>query len=546
MKQEMLINVAQPEECRIAIVEDGRLEELYIERTTQDSYVGNIYKGVVVNLEPSIQAAFVDFGVGRNGFLHISDVEPNYFRQGGYDPEKIFDVNAPAEALVGARNGNETNGGNSSSRASNRRNNRYRNANRPRVKPPIQSIFRRGDEVIVQVIKEGIGSKGPTLSTYISIPGRYLVLMPALGRVGISRKIEDEATRRRLRDIMVELHPPKGLGFIVRTAGADRTRKELSRDLAYLLRLWKVIAKRIKTLPGPVDIYQESDMIIRTIRDIFSSDVGTIVIDEPTAYERAKEFLHMVMPRRVDCLQLYEGKEPLFDRYGIEKEIAMIHQRKVPLPEGGSIVIDQTEALVAIDVNSGNFRADDSAEETAYQINLMAAKEIARQIRLRDLGGVIVNDFIDMRKERHRRGVERALRNAVRRDRARTKILRTSPFGLIEMTRQRIRPSLKRTLYQDCPLCHGAGLVKTAETMAIETLRKLILVAQTKSAAEISITVADEVAAYLNNKKRRQLNELEEKNNLHLRVIGEKHVSPEHLAIEVRDAQGRAVPVDLD
>ncbi|RMF97200.1 MAG: Rne/Rng family ribonuclease [Planctomycetota bacterium] len=541
MKQEMLINVAQPEECRIAIVEDGRLEELYIERTTQDSYVGNIYKGVVVNLEPSIQAAFVDFGVGRNGFLHISDVEPNYFRQGGYDPDKIFDVNAPAEALVGARNGN---GGNGPSRQSNRRNNRYRNANRPRVKPPIQSIFRRGDEVIVQVIKEGIGSKGPTLSTYISIPGRYLVLMPALGRVGISRKIEDEATRRRLRDIMLELNPPKGLGFIVRTAGADRTRKELSRDLAYLLRLWKVIAKRIKTLPGPVDIYQESDMIIRTIRDIFSSDVGTIVIDEPSAYERAKEFLHMVMPRRVDCLQLYEGKEPLFERYGIEKEIAMIHQRKVPLPEGGSIVIDQTEALVAIDVNSGNFRADDSAEETAYQINLMAAKEIARQIRLRDLGGVIVNDFIDMRKERHRRGVERALRNAVRRDRARTKILRTSPFGLIEMTRQRIRPSLKRTLYQDCPLCQGAGLVKTAETMAIEVLRKLILVAQTKSAAEISITVADEVATYLNNKKRRQLNELEENNHLVLRIIGEKHVSPEHLVIEARDAQGRNVPID--
>ncbi len=216
-------------------------------------------------------------------------------------------------------------------------------------------------------------------------------------------------------------------------------------------------------------------MIIRTIRDIFTGDVDAIYIDEPTAYERAKEFLQIVMPRYVNRLQLYEGKEPLFHKYNLDDEIACIHQRKVPLRQGGSIVIDQTEALVAIDVNSGNFRADDSAEETAYQMNLLAAREIARQLRLRDLGGVIVNDFIDMRKERHRRGVERALRDAVKRDRARTKILRTSPFGLIEMTRQRIRPSLKRSVYKDCPGCTGSGVVKTAESMAIEVVRLLIL-----------------------------------------------------------------------
>ena len=272
--------------------------------------------------------------------------------------------------------------------------------------------------MLVQVIKEGIGTKGPTLSTYISIPGRYLVLMPALGRIGVSRKIEDEEVRRRLRDVMLELNPPRGVGFIVRTAGSDRSKRELSRDLAYLLRLWKVIVRRIKKLPAPVDIYQESDMIIRTIRDIFTADVDTIYIDEKSAYERAREFLQLVMPRYVNRLQFYEGKEPLFYRYGLDEEIAKIHQRKVPLKAGGSIVIDQTEALVAIDVNSGNFRAEDSAEETAYQMNILAAKEIARQIRLRDLGGVIVNDFIDMHKEKHRRGVERALRDAVKRDRA--------------------------------------------------------------------------------------------------------------------------------
>ena len=277
--------------------------------------------------------------------------------------------------------------------------------------------------------------------------------MPGLNRVGVSRKIADEGQRRKLREIMNELNPPKGLGFIVRTAGLDRTKRELARDLAYLLRLWQVILRRIKQAKAPAPIYQESDMITRTIRDIFTADIDTIWIDEPAAFERAQEFLQVVMPKFVDRLKLYDEKEPLFHKYGIEDEIAKIQQRHVPLPDGGSIVIDQTEALVAIDVNCGNFRVENDAEETAYQMNLQAAKEIARQLRLRDLGGVIVNDFIDMRDERHRRGVEKALRDAIKRDRARTKILRMTQFGIIEMTRQRIRPSLKRSVYEDCPHC---------------------------------------------------------------------------------------------
>ena len=409
------------------------------------------------------------------------------------------------------------------------------------MKPPIQEILRRGDEVLVQVIKEGIGTKGPTLSTYISIPGRYLVLMPALGRVGVSRKIEDDDVRRKLRDVMLELNPPKGLGFIIRTAGIDRTKKELSRDLAYLLRLWKVIVRRIKKYPGPIDIYEESDMIIRTIRDIFTGEVDSIYIDEAAAHERAKEFLQIVMPRYVHRLQLYEGKEPLFHRYRLDEEIGRIHEREVPLRQGGSIVVDQTEALVAIDVNSGNFRADDSAEETAYQMNLLAAREIARQLRLRDLGGVIVNDFIDMRKERHRRGVERALRDAVKRDRARTKILRTSPFGLIEMTRQRIRPSLKRSVFKDCPGCEGTGVVKTAESMAIEVVRMLILASQQEDASKVAVTVADEVATYLNNKKRRELAKIEDDAGISVQIYGREGVPPEHLVVECFEAGGRDV-----
>jgi ribonuclease E len=537
MKQEMLINVSQPEECRIAIVEDAVLEELYIERTSQDNYVGNIYKGRVVNLEPSIQAAFVDFGVGRNGFLHISDIEPQYFRQGGYDPNKPIE---PSGSRRGRDNDDDDEDEDGDGEAP-RPKRRLRPGARPRVKPPIQEILRRGDEVLVQVIKEGIGTKGPTLSTYISIPGRYLVLMPALGRVGVSRKIEDDDLRRKLRDIMLELNPPKGLGFIIRTAGIDRTKKELSRDLAYLLRLWKVIVRRIRKYPAPIDIYEESDMIIRTIRDIFTGDVDSIYIDEPAAYERAKEFLQIVMPRYVSRLQLYEGKEPLFHKYALDQEISRIHQREVPLRQGGGIVIDQTEALVAIDVNSGNFRTEDSAEETAYQMNLLAAKEIARQLRLRDLGGVIVNDFIDMRKERHRRGVERALREAVRRDRARTKILRTSPFGLIEMTRQRIRPSLKRSVFKDCPGCDGTGVVKTAESMAIEVVRLMILAAQREDVARVTITVSDEVATYLNNKKRRELAKIEDDGHIQIQILGSESVIPEHLLIECHDTNGREV-----
>jgi len=545
MKQEMLINVRQPEECRIAIIEDGILEELYVERTGQDNYVGNIYKGIVVNLEPSIQAAFVDFGVGRNGFLHISDVEPQYFRQGGFDPNKPLEPNgsrrsAKPRPSVGSEADDleEVDDGPSPPRSRPRT---FRAGSRPRIKPPIQDILRRGDEVLVQVIKEGIGTKGPTLSTYASIPGRYLVLMPALGRVGVSRKIEDEDVRRRLRDVMNELSPPKGLGFIVRTAGSDRTKKELSRDLAYLLRLWKVIVRRIKKTKAPTDIYEENDMIIRTIRDIFTAEVDTIYIDEPSAYERAREFLQLVMPRYVNRLQLYEGKEPLFHKYGMDQEIAKIHRREVPLKQGGSIVIDQTEALVAIDVNSGSFRADDSAEETAYQMNLLAAKEIARQIRLRDLGGVVVNDFIDMRKEKHRRSVERSLRDATKRDRARTKILRTSPFGLVEMTRQRVRPSLKRSVYRDCPICNGTGIVKSAESMAIEAIRALILASQRSEVASVAITVDSDVAEYLNNKKRRELARLEDEADLTVQIISDKGVAPEHLEVECRDAEGREV-----
>jgi ribonuclease E len=303
----------------------------------------------------------------------------------------------------------------------------------------------------------------------------------------------------------------------------------LQRDLAYLSRLWQVVVRRIRKLKSPAEIYQESDLITRTIRDTFTSDIDSIVVDEPGAYEHAQEFLQIVMPRYAERLKLYDGQEPLFHKYGIEAEIHRIQQRKVPLPTGGSIVIEQTEALVAIDVNSGNFRADGNAEETAYQMNLQAAREIARQLRLRNLGGVIVNDFIDMREEKHRRAVEKALRDAMKRDRSRTKILRISQFGLIEMTRQRVSTSLKRNVYQDCPYCHGMAQVKTVESMSIEVMRMLQLAAHREGVSRIDVRVAEEVANYLLNKKRREITKLEESGNIHVSVRGVSGAAPELL-----------------
>ncbi|HUG19257.1 MAG TPA: Rne/Rng family ribonuclease [Planctomycetaceae bacterium] len=510
MKKEMLVNVLQPEESRIAILEDGVLEELYVERNNAENYVGNIYKGRVVNLEPSIQAAFVDFGVGRNGFLHVSDVEYEYYKHLLPESQQRELDGNPGDRKTRSPKFNERS---------------------VRNKPSIQDIFKRGSEVLVQVIKEGLGSKGPTLSTYISIPGRYVVLMPALQRVGVSRKINDDEVRRSLRSALKELSPPEGLGFIIRTAGHNRTRKDLQRDLNYLLRLWRTIVRRLKKHSAPIDIYEESDMITRTIRDIYDGEIDTIWIDEPKAFERAREFMKIVLPRQVHRIKFYEGHEPIFSQYGIEKEILKIQDKRVPLPGGGSLIIEQTEALVAIDVNSGTFRIEDKAEETAFQVNMKAAAEIARQIRLRDLGGVIVNDFIDMREERHRRQVENMLRDSVKRDRARTKILRISPFGLIEMTRQRIRPSFRRSVYTDCPCCQGVGQVKTSESVAIETIRLLISAAHRESCVRVIIEVHQQVADYLNNRKRKEITRIEEESNISVQILARNDVGPEHMDI---------------
>ena len=475
MAREMLINMAESEECRVAVVEDGSLEELYVERASLSSHVGNIYKGKVVNVESGIQAAFIDFGEGRNGFLHISDLHPRYFSGSG---------SKRAEAIG------------------------RRKSLRERL--PIQKCLHKGDELVVQVTKEGINTKGPTLSTYIALPGKYLVMMPWMRKQGISHKIEDVDERTRLRQILEESKPPEGLGFIIRTAGQGCSKKDIQKDLRYLGRLWGAVEKRIEKEKAPSELYRESDLVIRTLRDVFNSKISKIICDSEDVVRKIRDFLSQAYPRLRRRAIYYDGKVPLFHKYRIEDEISKVQSRTVGLKGGGSIVIEQTEALVAIDVNSGRYRKQQSAEQTAYKTNMDAAAEIARQLRLRDLGGLIICDFIDMRGEKHRRDVEKAFRNAVKADRAHSKILRISRFGVVEMTRQRMRPSLQSTTYLACPHCGGTGFIKSHESLAIEVIRLLNLSASKNQIKRIELFVSPEVADYLQNKKRVTIAQIEQ------------------------------------
>ena len=490
MAREMLINVAESEECRVAVVEDGSLEELYVERASLGSHVGNIYKGKVVNIESGIQAAFIDFGVGKNGFLHISDLHPRHFpKSSGRHTDSVGRRKSLKE------------------------------------RPPIQNCLHKGDELVVQVTKEGVKTKGPTLSTYLALPGKYLILMPWMRKHGVSHKIEDEDERKRLRQILVESKPAKEQGFIIRTAGQGCSKRDIQNDLRYLRRLWRTIEKRIKTEKAPGELYQESNLVIRALRDVFNSKISGIICDSENVVRRIRDFLRIATPRLKPKVTYYDGRIPLFHKYKIEDEIAKIQSRTVELKGGGSIVIEQTEALVSIDVNSGRYRKQQSAEETAYRSNMVAAAEIARQLRLRDLGGLIICDFIDMWSEKHRRDVEKAFRDAVKTDRARARILRISRFGVVEMTRQRMRPSLQSSTHLACPHCGGTGFVKSHEALSIEIIRLLNLSAWKEQIKRIELFVSPEVADYLQNEKRAavvQIEQLSEK-----RVI--IHSSPNYV-----------------
>ena len=498
----MLINIKQPEESRIAITND-KLEAIYIERTSALGHVGNIYKGKVVNIEPSIQAAFVDIGESRNGFLHVSDVMPVY---GNLDQE-------------------------------------HRGRKRERK---IQDLLCRGDNVLVQITKEGIGNKAPTLTTYLSIPGRYIVLMPSIKKAGVSRKIEDENLRRKLRNLLAEIAPPTGMGYIIRTAGAGKNKKELSRDLDYLLNLWKTIVKRAKFSQSPALIYQESDLVIRTLRDIFSEDMEEIVIDAPDAYQKALDFMRLLSVDYEKKLKLYEDDIPLFHRYGIENEIEKIFQKRVFLPSGGHLIIEQTEALIAIDVNSGKYTEEKDIEKTALKINLEAAEEIARQLRLRDLGGVIINDFIDMKDIKNRRTLERAFRGAISKDRARSRVGRISQFGIIEMTRQRLGPSIRSYTHNICPHCNGKGWSKSIESMSLSVMRKIKLGAAIDRVKTIYVTANPQVVSDIANRKRKDLYKLEQQTKTNITITATESFYIDTVKVEYMDQHDQALNLEQE
>jgi len=492
MERLMLVNVVEEQEVRIAILEDGRLDQLLLERTGSDQIVGNIHKGIVVNLVPNIEAAFVEFGYRKHGFLHVSDVLPSA-------------------------------------------------AGKERRSNDIRRMLKEGQELLVQVTKEGIGDKGPGLTTYLSLPGRYLVLMPGIARRGVSRRIQSAEERERLRKVLAELPVPDKIGVIARTAGEGRSQSEMERDLDYLLRLWHTISQRAERSKAPALIYQESDPVTRAIRDAFTDDIRRIVVDSAEAYEKIREFLRAVMPHHVRKVKLHEGNEPLFYHYGVEQEIEKMNSRTVSLPRGGSIVLEQTEALVAIDVNSGRYRGRGDAEETAFQINMAAAPEIARQIRLRDLGGVLVIDFIDMEDPDHRAQVEKALWEALKPDRSRLRMLKMSPFCIVEMTRQRQRRSLRQSTYVECPVCHGTGQVKSRETLALQILRQLKASLERDGFDRIEVAVSPDVANYLNNTMRGEMRELEQKSDKEIRILADATVAPGQHTVRYLTAEGSEV-----
>ena len=490
MDRRMLINAIHPEECRIAITEDEVLSELEIEGHLGKKLKGNIYKARISRIEPSLQAAFVDIGTQRNGFLQINDIHPSYFRPG---------------------------------------------ASHARVQ--IQDVLRPDQELVVQVVKEEREAKGATLTTYLSLPGRYVVLMPGSDRGGISRKISDSEQRKRLINLARELEIPAGIGLIIRTAGLDRSQSELARDLSLQLKVWETILTAAQTASSPSILYQESDLASRVIRDYFTPEVREIVVDDPITFSRVKEFIGMVMPRYRSRVQFYDGKAPIFTHFNIENQVAQTLTSEVSLPSGGSIVIESLEALVAVDVNSGKATAGESIEETAYKTNLEAADEIARQLRLRDLGGLIVIDFIDMNDRRHRAALEKKIKAAVKPDKARIEVGHLSKFGLIEMSRQRIRASLSSQSTIKCPHCQGLGLVKNPELVALEALRKIqsaIIVGKVKV---VKARLAPGAALFLLNNKKGDLYHLESTFESQILILADGRLRPDEYEFEMESGK---------
>jgi ribonuclease G len=476
MRRQILINAA-PHETRVAIVEDKSLVELMLDRPDAQRMVGDIYLGRVEGVLPGIQAAFVNIGTEKAAFLHVSDIADE-------DPEA-------SEEEKGVK--------------------RY---------PPIQTLIKKGDEILVQVTKEPIGTKGPRVTAQISLPGRYLVYMPRSEHIGVSRKIEDRDERTRLRRLIRDLLPKGAGGVIVRTIGEDASRKPLERELKGLIKTWKKIESRLGQHPAPALIHEEAHLAAGIIRDLFSEKVDQLIVDSREIYNEVRDYLEAVDPDLMKRVTLYEGTTPLFDKYEIEEEILLSFERKVELPSGGHVVIETSEALVAIDVNTGRYTGKKDPEKTILRTNLDAAREIARQLRLRDIGGIIVVDFIDMEDRANRDKVMQELRSHLARDRARTKAFQISELGLVEMTRQRVRPSVYHTVTRPCPHCNGGGRVATPPTVVRRIERAVRRVSAANEEKRLVVRLHPEVALHI----------LEEEPNLLRRLESEYRVD-----IEVRD-----------
>ncbi|NOS69855.1 MAG: Rne/Rng family ribonuclease [Verrucomicrobia bacterium] len=454
--KEVLIN-AETLETRVAVSEDGKLEEFNIERTTEERLVGSIFKGRVRNLEDGLKAAFVDIGFEKNAFLHYWDIVPNQFDSG------VEIVERPTKKR-----------------------------DRPKItQKDIPRLYPPGSEIIVQVTKGPIGTKGPRITTNLVLPGRYLVLLPNSDQSGISRKIENQQERQRLKKILRELAIPDSMGVIMRTAGEGQQMRYFVRDLALLLEEWNGVQEKMKKQPPATCVFQEPDLIERTVRDFLTEDVERIVVDSPKAYDRMREMVSKISKRSADKVKLYNEAQPIFDRFNISKQLENAFSRQVHLKSGGYIVVDETEALVAIDVNTGRHKGSKDQESTILKVNQEAADEISRQLRLRNMGGLIVLDFIDMKSRRDQQNVYQRMKDGLRRDKAKTHILPISQLGLMEMTRQRHSESVRSAVYDDCPYCKGRGKVKSSITMSVEIQRKLqeILKKRTRDESDFQLRI---------------------------------------------------------
>ena len=473
MSEELLVNVT-PRETRVAVVENGMLQELHIERGSQRGVVGNIYKGKVQRVMPGMQAAFVDIGLERAAFLHANDI----FRSTQLDAGESDD--APASAPM-------------------------------QVQIPITELLRDGAEIVVQVVKDPIGSKGARLTTQISIPSRYMVLLPRSKVLGISARIEDEDERARLKGLMAELAPAGGMyGYIVRTNAEGQPAEALAEDVAYLGRAWKLVEETSATAKVGSCVYEDLSLPLRAVRDLIRRDVEKVKVDSRETCERLRDFAAQYMPELAEKIEHYAGARPIFDLYGVEDEIQRALEKEVPLKSGGYLVIDQTEAMTTVDVNTGSFLGQRNLEETVYRTNLEAAQAVARQLRLRNLGGIIIIDFIDMVDAEHRRQVLRTLEKSLARDHAKTTVYDFSPLGLVEMTRKRTVESLQRQLSEPCHECSGRGTVKTAETVTYEIFREIVRAVRQFDAARLLVIASPKVVARITDEESNAVAELEE------------------------------------